>query len=154
VIVRALLVAAVVALASGPLTAQERSARLCAPADLTGTWEVVDMSAAFRMDRNDPYYYQHQRFAFETGGGVRHVTSTKPFTPTEWRALTAAPATSTWSLDDRGRLIVTRPSGQEGVVCTFGLQPVENQHAGDVVLTYFDRGQPVLKRVLRKVAAP
>ena len=51
-------------------------------------------------------------------------------------------------------LLVTRPTGQEGAICTFGLQPVGNLRAGDVVLTYFDRGQPVLKRVLRKNAAP
>jgi hypothetical protein len=153
-IVRALLIAACMALVPDAVIAQGQSARVCASADLPGTWDVVDMSAAFPMDRTDAYYYPHQRFVFEAGGAARHVTSTKPFTPTEWRVLISGPAMSTWSVDDRGRLFFTRPSGQEGAICTFGLQPVQNLRAGDVVLTYFDRGQPVLKRILRKVAAP
>lgn len=150
----ALAVATTLALLSGPVAAQERSARVCAPDDLHGTWDVVDMSAAFRMDRTDAYYYPHQRYVFEAGGAARHVTSTQPFTAADWRTLIAGAATSTWSLDERGRLILTRPSGQEGAICTFGVQPVQNLRAGDVVLTYFDRGQPVLKRVLRKVPTP
>lgn len=134
-------------------SAQPPVARPCATSDLPGTWDVVRISAAFPIDEKNPYYYPHQRYVFEASGGVRHVTSTQQFSRAEFAAMIRIPATSTWSLEDRGRLMITRPGeSPEPSLCTFGLGAVEDLKVGDVVLTYFDRsGKPVLKRVLRRL---
>jgi hypothetical protein len=85
------------------VSAQEWTARVCAVEDLPGVWDVVDMFAAFPMNRADPYYFPHQRYVFESSGAVRHLTSTKPFTPSEFQASLAAPAMSTWTVEQGGR---------------------------------------------------
>jgi hypothetical protein len=154
----ALVVAAAVAPAGA--RAQETAAlRPCRPDDVPGVWDVVRLraSSGWRVDRSQPYYFQYQRYVFTADGQARHLTATMPIGPAQHEALTSAPVGTRWSLDERGWLTVDKEQGAPDVS---ECQVVERQIVddrqrvtampGEVLLTYYARGAPVMRRQLAR----
>ena len=156
---------------AGPARAQDPpkdlgdTLRPCARIDLLGTWEVVRMGAApgFTFDRAEPEYRPFQRYVFDANATARHLTSETAITPDEHRALVARAAAATWAVDETGRLQLLKEGAAqpETATCAVLLKEVASRQGGipglpgDLLLTHADaRGKPVVRRQLRKLAAP
>jgi len=139
--------------------------RPCTRADLIGTWAMIRLGTAssVRVDATDPYFYPYQRYAFSADRRMRHLTATVPVGPEEQRTILSAPATITWSVDDRGRLL-TRKNGAaapEVDACQILLAKVSDPRSpvpglpGDLLLTHYgEDGKPIARRLLRKMSGP
>ena len=139
--------------------------RPCTRADLIGTWAMIRLGTApsVRVDATDPDFYPYQRFAFSADRRMRHLTATVPVGPAEQRTILSAPATMTWSVDDRGRLL-TRKNGAtapEIDACQILLAKISDPRSpvpafpGDLLLTHYGAdGKPIARRLLRKMSGP
>lgn len=135
--------------------------RPCARADLVGAWQVLRMGVTpgFAVDKTDPAYFPHQRYVFNADANLYYLTSTKPITPEEQRALVAATAAATWAVDGEGRLLTQKPGEprlddstcQMVVVQTRDPKSDIHPSPGDVLLTLYADGKPVIRRLLRRV---
>jgi hypothetical protein len=161
---RALL--AVVVLAAAALApaawAQEASGlRPCRADDLPGVWDVLRLRASpsWPVDRSQPYYYQYQRYVFTADGSARHLTATMPIGAAQHAEMVRAPATAKWSLDERGWLTLDK---QQGPADVSKCEVVERQIVdgkqrvtampGELLLTYYSKKSPVMRRQLGKHA--
>ena len=134
-------------------------ARTCSRQDLVGAWDVVRIAtppaSPIALDARDPSYYPHQRFVFQDNGIARHVTSTVPIAPVA-RQVAAGPLATTWELDGQGFLTLRHGSAPppEPALCGYLIQADPRSagavRAGDVLLTYYRDGRPVLFRHLRR----
>ena len=77
--------AAAILLAAGP---QSRPARA---SDLPGIWMMVDITSTAPLDPQDTLFAPYQIFAFDKKGGMKHMTSAKPFTGGQLSLFDAAP---------------------------------------------------------------
>ena len=139
--------------------------RPCTRGDLIGTWAMIRLGTApsVRVDQSDPYFYPYQRYAFSTDRSMRHLTATAPVGPEEQKAILSAPPTTTWTVDDKGRLL-TRKSGAtapEVDACQILLTKISDPRSpvpglpGDLLLTHYsEEGKPVARRLLRKMSGP
>jgi hypothetical protein len=91
---------------------------------------------------------------------MRYLAAQKAITPEDHRALAAAPATTTWAVDETGRLLaqVDGAPRQEVSTCAVLLKELHGEgggvtgEAGDVVLTRLDAGgHAVSRRQLRRL---
>ena len=152
-------------LAASSVAADETSEALrpCTRADLIGTWAVIRFGTApsVRVDPADPHFHPHQRYVFHTDASMRHLTSATPVTREDHRAMLAAPSTSTWAVDNRGRLLVQKDgvSRPDVGVCQVLVVKVVDPRSqvpglpGDLLLTHHDENaQPIARRLLRKLA--
>lgn len=169
---RALAVLAVLAASlvwSGPRAATAAdlrdALRPCTRGDLIGTWAMIRLGTAHsvRVDESDPYFYPYQRYAFSVDRSMRHLTATAPVGPEEQQAILSAPPTTTWTVDDKGRLL-TRKAGAtapEIDACQILLAKVSDPRSsvpglpGDLLLTHYGEDRkPVARRLLRKMSGP
>ena len=139
--------------------------RPCTRGDLIGTWAMVRLGTApsVRVDASDPYFYPYQRYAFSADRSMRHLTATAPVGPEEQQAILSAPPTTTWTVDDKGRLL-TRKTGAtapEIDACQILLAKVSDPRSsvpglpGVLLLTHYgEDGKPVARRLLRKMSGP
>jgi len=139
--------------------------RPCTRGDLIGTWAMIRLGTApsVRVDPSDPYFYPYQRYAFSADRSMRHLTATVPVGPEEQQAILSAPPTTTWTVDDKGRLL-TRKSGAtapEVDACQLLLAKISDPRSpvpglpGDLLLTHYSEdGKPVARRLLRKMSGP
>jgi hypothetical protein len=139
--------------------------RPCTRGDLIGTWAMIRLGTApsVRVDQSDPYFYPYQRYAFSANRSMRHLAATAPVGPEEQQAILSAPPTTTWTVDDKGRLL-TRKSGAtapEVDACQILLTKISDPRSpvpglpGDLLLTHYSEdGQPVARRLLRKMSRP
>jgi hypothetical protein len=139
--------------------------RPCTCGDLIGTWAMIRLGTApsVRVDQSDPYFYPYQRYAFSANRSMRHLAATAPVGPEEQQAILSAPPTTTWTVDDKGRLL-TRKSGAmapEVDACQILLTKISDPRSpvpglpGDLLLTHYSEdGQPVARRLLRKMSGP
>jgi hypothetical protein len=139
--------------------------RPCTRGDLVGTWAMIRLGTApsVRVDQSDPYFYPYQRYAFSADRSMRHLTATAPVGPEEQKAILSAPPTTTWTVDDKGRLL-TRKSGATGPevdACQILLTKISDPRSpvpglpGDLLLTHYsEEGKPVARRLLRKMSGP
>jgi hypothetical protein len=139
--------------------------RPCTRGDLIGTWAMIRLGTApsVRMDESDPYFYPYQRYAFSADRSMRHLTATAPVGPEQQQAILSAPPTTTWTVDDKGRLL-TRKAGAtapEIDACQILLAKVSDPRSsvpglpGDLLLTHYgEDGKPVARRLLRKMSGP
>ena len=151
-------------LAAGAARAEdEREAlRPCKAADLIGAWEVVRFGTApsFLVDRTDPNFYPFQRFVFASNATMRHLTSNTRIARADHRALLAETAPVTWAVDGDGKLLLQKEGAVrlETIACAVLVKEVVDPKrrvpalAGDVLLTHYDAGTPVMRRQLRKLA--
>jgi hypothetical protein len=143
----------------------QRALRPCKRGDLIGTWAMIRLGTApsVRVDESDPYFYPFQRYAFSADRSMRHLTATAPVGPEEQKATLAAPPTTTWTVDDKGRLL-TRKAGAtapEVDACQILLTKISDPRSsvpglpGDLLLTHYgEDGKPVARRLLRKMSGP
>jgi hypothetical protein len=139
--------------------------RPCTRGDLIGTWAMIRLGTApsVRVDQSDPYFYPYQRYAFSANRSMRHLAATAPVGPEEQQAILSAPPTTTWTVDDKGRLL-TRKSGAtapEVDACQILLTKISDPRSpvpglpGDLLLTHYSEdGKPVARRLLRKMSRP
>jgi hypothetical protein len=138
----------------------ERTAlRPCRADDLPGVWEVVRLrvSSSWRVDRSQPYYFQFQRYVFNSDGRARHLTATMPIGATQHDVMVRSPLTLRWTVDERGWLTLDKEEGPPEVS---QCQVVERQIVdsrkrvtaipGEILLTYYSNKAPVIRRQLRK----
>ena len=150
----------VAAMAPAAAWGQETAAlRPCRADDVPGVWDVVRLraSSSWRVDRSQPYYFQFQRYVFTADGQARHLTATMPIGAAQHEALTSVPVVTRWSLNERGWLTVDQESGTPDVS---ECQVVERHivddrqrvtaRPGEVVLTYYAGGRPVMRRQLAR----
>jgi hypothetical protein len=139
--------------------------RPCTRGDLIGTWAMIRLGTApsVRVDESDPYFYPYQRYAFLPDRSMRHLTAKAPVGPEEQQAILSAAPTTTWTVDDKGRLL-TRKAGAtapEVDACQILLAKVSDPRSsvpglrGDLLLTHYgEDGKPVARRLLRKMSGP
>ena len=139
--------------------------RPCTRGDLIGTWAMIRLGTApsVRVDESDPYFYPYQRYAFSADRSMRHLTATAPVGPEQQQAILSAPPTTTWAVDDKGRLL-TRKNGAtapEVDACQILLTKISDPRSpvpglpGDLLLTHYSEdGKPVARRLLRKMSGP
>ena len=148
------------AVAPAAATGQETAAlRPCRPDDVPGVWDVVRLraSSSWRVDRNQPYYFQFQRYVFTADGYAHHLTAPMPIGPAQHDAMTSTPVLTRWSLDERGWLTVDKEQAAPDVS---ECQVVERQIVddrqrvtampGEMLLTYYASGAPVMRRQLAR----
>ena len=146
-------------LATVPVTAQPRDepGRVCAKADLVGTWDMQGMSIdkSETIDPADTWYFKFQRFIFADDGTVKHLASTKPPQASDLKTLASLPAISKWKVDERGYLSVQPPgkAKPQESLCALLIRDMPGPTAprrGDVLLSYMRDGRPYVQKLLRK----
>jgi len=139
--------------------------RPCTRADLIGTWAMIRLGfpPSVRVDATDPSFYPYQRYAFSADRRLRHLAAPAPVGPEEQRVILSAPATITWTVDDRGRLLTKKDGATASEVdaCQILLAKISDPRSpvpgypGDLLLTHYDgEGKPVARRLLRKMSGP
>jgi hypothetical protein len=99
-------------------------------------------------------------YAFSADRSMRHLAAAAPVGPEEQQAILSAPPTTTWTVDDKGRLLTRERRDGAG-----GRRPSdlanEDQRPekpgprlpGDLLLTHYSEdGKPVARRLLRKMS--
>jgi hypothetical protein len=150
-------------LALTSLAADAPDYRPCTRADLIGIWNVARLepgsgTTAYRAAHDAPPY---QWYVFYGNGTMRHITSAREITPSDYRTRARVPVTTTWRLDGRGGLTLDRTASAEPewALCTVILMPrregrtASGIRPGDVVLTYFRSNQIAMAHHLRRVRA-
>ena len=168
---RAPVVALLLAQLVAPLAARALAAddardalRPCTREDLVGTWAMIRLGTArsAQVDRADPYFYPYQRYAFHTDSSMRHLTALARVSPDAQRSFLSEPSTITWTVE-KGRLLTRkdRAAAPEIDACQVLLAKVTDPRSsipglpGDLLLTHYgEDGQPIARRLLRKIASP
>jgi len=143
---------AAVLLAAGP---HLRSAR---NSDLPGVWMMVDITSNGPSDPEDKTLAPYQIFGFEKSGGMKHMTSGKPFTAGQLELFRSAPFSTRYGLDGNGTLLLSNPSWDAALKYQCRLvskaeaaSDPKSPRAGDLLLSSVDeRGREAWSKVLRK----
>jgi len=94
---------------------------------------------------------------------MHHLTAPAPIGPEEQKVILSAPATITWTVDDKGRLLTRKTGDPEPEVdaCQILLAKVSDPRSpvpglpGDLLLTHYgEDGKPIARRLLRKMSGP
>jgi hypothetical protein len=94
---------------------------------------------------------------------MRHLTAPAPIGPAEQKALLSAPATTTWTIDDAGRLLTRKigAAAPEIDACQILRAKVSDPRSpipglpGDLLPTHYGQdGKPIARRLLRKMTGP
>ncbi len=161
-----LLLAVSVQAANSPKAAHV--SRPCLASDLTGTWLMKSITGTIKIDKKDPFLWSNQVFVFEADGHVKELASDKAIVPSAIQKLESAPATSSFTLNPKGILSITKieRSTPEKCACLFMTQNVPEALSakvpdarrsqlpakGDVMLSYLGKdGKPVLTKSLKKI---
>lgn len=143
---------AAVLLAAGPHLRPARSS------DLPGVWLMVDMTNTAPVDPQDKQFAPYQIFAFDRKGGMKHMTSAKPFTEGQLALFNSAPQITRYSVDGSRTLMLSNPSWDAPLKYQCRLvtkaEPAsdpKSPQAGDLLLAATDdRGREVWSKLLRK----
>ncbi len=139
-------------MASGPQTRPARSS------DLPGIWMMVDISSTAPLDLQDTLFAPYQIFAFDKKGGMKHMTSAKPFTEGQLALFDSAPQITRYGVDRNGILVLVNPSWEAPlkyqcrlVTKTKDAADPKSPHEGDLLLiSTDDRGREAWSKLLRK----
>lgn len=143
---------AAVLLAGGP---QARPAR---SSDLPGVWMMVEMTRNAPIDPQDKLFAPYQIFAFDKKGGMKHMTSARPFTEGQLALFNSAPQVTRYGVDRNGTLVLVNPSWDAPlkyqcrvVTRTKDEGDPKSPQAGDLLLAATDdRGREAWSKLLRK----
>ena len=143
---------AAILMAGGP---QARPAR---SSDLPGVWVMADMTHTAPVDPEDKLFAPYQIFAFDRKGGMKHMTSAKPFTEGQLSLFDAAPQITRYGVDRNGILVLVNPSWDAPlkyqchvVTKTKDAADPKSPRAGDLLLiSTDDRGREAWSKLLRK----
>ncbi len=145
---------ALAALAAGPQTRPARSS------DLPGVWLMVDMTRNAPFDPEDKLFAPYQIFAFDKRGGMKHMTSAKPFTEGQLALFNSAPQITRYGVDKTGVLVLSNPSWDAPLKyhCRLVVKAEadaagdpKSPQAGDLILAGIDdRGREAWSKLLRK----
>jgi hypothetical protein len=166
---RLLLALALLTAAATGVGAQEAAEvmRPCRRPDLLGLWAVIRFGLArdAPVNRDDPAYRAHQRFAFRPDATMAYRASATPLTLDDDRALRTATTDLIWALDPEGRLLrqqVGTPRVERSD-CRVVTRPLRDPRSpvptlpvptlpGDLLLTdRTDDERPIARRLLRKL---
>lgn len=173
---RTIAAAALLVIACGPsVQAAEnlpaKPGRPCKASDLVGTWQLKTLVAQARLNKKDPFVWDHQRVRFTADGGTAQIVSEKPLDqdPAALKRFAESLTVSTYAVDERGILSVSKLESPdpENCLCVIAtadpspaalakLKPEQLARApkkGDLLLTYLGSNRkPLLTKVFRKVA--
>ena len=143
---------AAILMAAGP---QARPAR---SSDLPGVWLMVDMTSNAPVDPQDKAFAPYQIFAFDRKGGMKHMTSARPFTEGQLSLFDSAPQITRYGVDRNGILVLVNPSWEAPlkyqcrmVTRTKDGSDPKSPRAGDLLLVSTDdRGREAWSKLLRK----
>ncbi len=91
-------------LAAGPQTRPARSS------DLPGVWVMIDMTHGAPFDPQDKLFAPYQIFGFDRKGGMKHMTSARPFTEGQFALFNSAPQVTRYTVERDGTLTLSNPS--------------------------------------------
>ncbi|HEY1205447.1 MAG: hypothetical protein ABSH46_06005 [Bryobacteraceae bacterium] len=139
-------------LAAGPRLRPARSS------DLPGVWVMVDMTHNAPFDPEDKLFAPYQIFAFDRKGGMKHMTSAKPFTDGQLALFDSAPQITRYGVDGNGTLVLSNPSWDAPlkyqcrvVTKAEAAADPKSPQAGDLLLALIDeRGREAWSKLLRK----
>jgi len=116
------------------------------------------MTSTAPLDPQDTQFAPYQVFAFDRKGGMKHMTSAKPFTEGQRALFNTAPQVTRYSVDRNGILVLVNPSWEAPLKyqCLFvtktgdGSDP-KSPRAGDLlVISTDERGREAWSKLLRK----
>jgi hypothetical protein len=154
---------ALAALLVPALLAADPEYRPARTTDLPGVWMVVAMATSAPPDPDDKTFAPYQIFGFDRQGGMKHMTSTKPFREGQIALFNAAPQVTRYSVEKDGTLVLSNPSWdvplkyQCRVVVKADAKAgaaadAKSPQAGDVLLVSMDdQGREAWSKLLRKV---
>ncbi len=148
----ALLAVAALAAAAGPKSRPARTS------DLPGVWIMADLTHSGPVDPEDKVFAPHQIFEFDQKGGMKHMTSPKPFTRGQLELFHSAPRVTRYGVDKTGVLVLSNPSWDTPLKyqCRFVTKSeapgdLKVPQAGDILLSSVDdQGREAWSKVLRK----
>ena len=152
-LVTALAIQAAFAAALIAAAPQMRPARA---SDLPGVWLMVGLTNDAPFDPEDKVFAPYQIFAFDKKGGMKHMTSAKPFTEGQLALFSAAPQVTRYTVSPDGTLELSNPSWDAPLKyqCRVVTKPdadAKSIQAGDVLMISVDeRGREAWSKVLRK----
>jgi len=146
------------ALAATTLLAGGPPSRPARASDLPGVWVMVDLTHSAPVDPEDKLFAPYQIFAFDRKGGMKHMTSAKPFTEGQLALFDSAPQVTRYGVDRNGILVLVNPSWEAPlkyqcrlVTKTKDESDPKSPRAGDLLLTSTDdRGREAWSKLLRK----
>ncbi len=146
------------ALAAATLLAGGPQARPARSSDLPGIWMMVDLTHNAPVDPEDNLFAAYQIFAFDKKGGMKHMTSAKPFTEGQLSLFDSAPQVTRYGVDRNGILVLVNPSWDAPikyqcrlVTKTKDAADPKSPRAGDLLLISTDeRGREAWSKLLRK----
>jgi len=149
---------ALTALAATTLLAGGPPSRPARASDLPGIWVMVDMTHSAPVDPEDKLFAPYQIFGFSRKGGMKHMTSAKPFTEGQLALYDSAPEVTRYGVDRNGTLILVNPSWEAPlkyqcrlVTKTKDEGDPKSPRAGDLLLVATDdRGREEWTKLLRK----
>jgi hypothetical protein len=147
-----LAVLAAALIAAGP---QMRPARAT---DLPGVWLMVGLTNDAPFDPADKVFAPYQIFAFDKKGGMKHMTSAKPFTEGQLALFSAAPQVNRYTVSPDGTLELSNPSWDAPlkyqcrvVAKSESAADAKSVQVGDLLMVGLDdRGREAWSKVLRK----
>jgi hypothetical protein len=140
----------------------EDAFRPCRRGDLVGSWGVIrfGFASGASVDRGDPAYQPYQHYVFNADATMTYAAAAAPPTPEQQQALLRGPASATWRVDDRGRLMrqAAGSARVETSECRVITRTVRDPRSsvpalpGDVLLTdQREDESPIARRLLRKL---
>jgi hypothetical protein len=149
---------ALTALAAATLMAGGPPSRPARATDLPGVWMMVDLTHTVPVDPEDQLFAPYQIFAFDRKGGMKHMTSAKPFTEGQLSLFDSAPQVTRYGVDRNGILALVNPSWEAPlryqchlVTKTKDGGDPKSPHEGDLLLVSTDdRGREAWSKLLRK----
>jgi hypothetical protein len=119
---------------------------------------MVDMTHNAPFDPEDKLFAPYQIFAFDRKGGMKHMTSAKPFTDGQLALFDSAPQITRYGVDGNGTLVLSNPSWDAPlkyqcrvVTKAEAAADPKSPQAGDLLLALIDeRGREAWSKLLRK----
>lgn len=141
------------------LAADNPQVRPIRVSDLPGLWQMMDLNKSPSEDAEDSLFAPYQIFYFDPRGGMKYMTSAKPFSKGQLALFDAAPLVTRFEVDKDGMLALTNPAWDEprryqcnAITKVEGGSEIRAPRAGDVVLAATDaQGKVLWAKLLRKV---
>jgi hypothetical protein len=145
------------AVCAATLVAADPQVRPARNSDLPGVWMMVGITNNAPFDPADKLFAPYQIFAFDKKGGMKHMTSAKPFTEGQLALFSSAPQVTQYAVE-KGRLVLSNPSWDAPLKYECRLVTkideagdLKSLHAGDLILISLDdQGREAWSKVLRK----
>ena len=119
---------------------------------------MIDITRNAGFEPDDKTVAPYQIFGFDKKGGMKHMTSAKPFTRSQLELFDAAPQVTRFGVDKNGTLVLVNPAWDAPlkyqcriVTKTEAAGDMKSPQEGDLIMTSTDdQGREVWSKLLRK----